>query len=141
MWICAGNITELYRAYREYKDNQTLGRLYPANKDYRDRALVLSDYCDIMAYNIAKQWAEYEPNVNTVITHLKSLCHRLYGNKVYLQHATALYTSHYYNPATGKWLYRDGTTWDVIRPGYIPKETKGCGLLTDIKSSEYDGWV
>ena len=64
MWICAGNVQDLYRTYREYKDNQLMSRLYPANQDYRDRALVLSDYLDIMAFEIAKQWAEYEPNVN-----------------------------------------------------------------------------
>ena len=141
MWICAGNVQDLYRAYREYKDNQLMSRLYPANQDYKDRALVLSDYLDIMAFEIAKQWAEYEPNVNTVITHLKSYCYRMYSQKVYLNQATALFTSHYYNPALKRWLYNEGYKHDVIRPGYISKNEKGLSLLTDIKSSEHDDWV
>lgn len=142
MFKPVGGISELYRMYREYKDNQTMYKLYPYNPNYLDRSVALSDLMDMKAYEIALSWSKYEPNVNTVTTHLRSLMKRLYDNKIYLQHATPTYTMHYYDDETGKWLYRDGSVKKPISLYHQNVEGPGFCLLSDIKASTVsDSWV
>lgn len=142
MFKPVGGISELYRMYREYKDNKIMYRLYPYNQNYLDRSIALSDLMDIKAYEIAVSWSKYEPNVNTVTTHLRSLMKRLYDNKIYLQHATPTYTMHYYDEDTGKWLYRDGSVKKPISLMHQNVDGNGFSLLSDIKASTVsDSWV
>lgn len=142
MFVPAGGVSELYRMYREYQDNKIMYRLYPYNQNYLDRSIALSDLMDLKAYEIADRWKDYEPNVNAVTTHLRSLMKRYYDNCVSLKHATPTYTMHYYDAETNKWLYRDGSVKRVISLMHQNVEGNGFCLLSDIKASTVsDSWV
>lgn len=136
-WHYVGHVSDLYRTYLEYQDNKRMAKRYPENQEYRDRCIVLSDILDMMAYGIACDWAEEDEPISMYTSHLRSLCHHLYHNKVYYDYSTPMYLSHYRDG--DKWLYRDGTTKTMIDtvstpPGY------GCPLLADRPTSIFEDW-
>lgn len=136
-WRFVGHIKDLYTTYKEYQDNRRMAELYPYNQDYKDRVIVLSDILDIMAFGIAKDWAEDDEPISMYTTHLRSLCYHLYRNGITVRQATAMYLSHYRDG--DKWAYRDGTNKHVIITTELPKEF-GCPLLMDRPSSIYEDW-
>lgn len=136
-WQYVGHIAPLYRHYREYKDNQRMASLYPDNDEYKARVIVLSDIMDIEAYNLAKEWAKPDEDINSYITHFRSICYRLYRNNVTYQRGCAMYLAHYRDG--DKWMYRDGTTKKIIESMYIPPEC-GMPLLRDRPSNLCDSW-
>lgn len=134
------DIPQLYRLFCELEDNRRMYTRYPDNQDYKDRIIVLSDSLDIIAYDIASRWADdFGLDVNTVITHLRSLMHHYKINRMPMKLATYLYTIHYYNDVTGKWMFRDGTDKSAFST-YEMKQNEGVNLLSDRPSNLYEEW-
>lgn len=141
MWKAVqGDLHYLYQRYREKKDNEIMAKKYPYNRDYSDRLIVISDELDIIAWQIANDWADVTgQDINQIITHLKSLCWRLYRSSISMHHADNRYLQHWYNPDTQKWMYREGTTTTVIKTAEL-NNTEGAPLLHDLPSNLYEGW-
>ena len=134
------NIAPIYSAYCEYSDNLAMAARYPDNRDYTDRAVALSDYMDVVAYNTACAWADTTgDNINLIITHIRSLCHRLRNHHISARHGRGAYTQHYYDRDTGRYLYRDGTTYGSLGARDLCG-LPGAPLLADRPANLYDGW-
>lgn len=142
MWKPACNsIHFVYRRYREWVDVRRLSNKYPERTEYKDLCCVIEDECDIDAYEAAKTLCDISgAGISEVITHIKSLMYRYYIHNISLSKCNGMYTQHYYDEDRKLWMYRDGTTHDIIRPSDLMSDV-GAPLLNDIPPGQQGEWL
>lgn len=138
--VLQGDPCSIYEMYREYKDLSYMIRKYPDEPTYKEHSYFLENCLDTEAYALACKWSDITgvSHLN-IITHIKSLCRRLWDNKITPYYASHLYLTHYYDDTLNLWKYRDGETTKPLK-AYTINNLEGMPLLCDYPSNLYDGW-